>query len=594
MNIEHVVSEIKQKVDIVEYIGRYVTLKKAGKNYTSPCPFHSEKTPSFVVSPDRGIWKCFGACQDGGDVIAFLMKWDNITFSEAIRDLAQGAGIQIQDFAIEDREWKKKEKILQMNQLTAKYFHYILTEHASGKDGREYITKRELNDKIVETFQLGYAPQSWDSLTLFLKKRGFTEDMIVDAGLAIRNDNKRVYDRFRGRLMFPIMNARHDVLGFSGRLLTADSKQAKYINTPETAVYHKRETLYGLHAAHEAIKKEDGAIIVEGEFDMISSYMHGLPNTVAVKGSSVTKDQLMLLKRFTKHIILALDADFSGTSTALRAIRDAEAMDFRIDVIQFEEGKDPDEALRTNPVEYKKRLKKPVSLYDFIIDTSLKKHNAEDAYEKKEIATEVLPFIGGIANPIIKGHYFRRLSTLLDIEERDISSMLRSLDRDDLKKRVHSSADKKPSKQEDRYEILQKYVLSYMVQHEHPLTIFADIKKKLKSSDFTTTSYQEIFNHFSEYVTSQKDVKTSKFDMNTFTENFSDPLQAVLDDLFLLDISSHLESENPDKSFRKSILELKHYSLRAFLKKGVHNSEDTDINKISQELARVEKELRIM
>ena len=138
MNIEHVVSEVKQKVDIVEYISRYVTLKKAGKNYTSPCPFHSEKTPSFVVSPDRGIWKCFGACQDGGDVIAFLMKWDNITFSEAIRDLAQGAGIQIQDFAIEDREWKKKEKILQLNQLAAKYFHYILTKHASGKDAVSY------------------------------------------------------------------------------------------------------------------------------------------------------------------------------------------------------------------------------------------------------------------------------------------------------------------------------------------------------------------------------------------------------------------------------------------------------------------------
>ncbi len=594
--MDSTVDQIKKKIDIVDYIGSLITLKKAGRNYKANCPFHNENTPSFVVSAERQIWRCFGACQDGGDVISFLMKWDNLTFFEAVKELAEQAGIQLKDVKFQDRQWKEKEVLLKINSLSAKYYHYILTDHASGKEARDYLKNRGVTKKLIETFQLGYAPQSWDSLSKFLYKKDFKDKEISLAGLSLQSakNKSRYYDRFRGRLMFPIIDTRKNILGFSGRLLTNSEKQAKYVNTPETPLYHKRETLYGIHATHEGIRKSKTAVIVEGEFDLISSYKNSITNAVAIKGSAFTKDQLMLLKRYTKHLVLALDADFSGTQTTLRAIKDAEEMDFRVDIIRYTSGKDPDEALEKDPAGFKKLLKKPMHIYDFIIETSLERHNVEDPYEKKEFIQDVLPFITSISNPIVKSHYTKRLADIIQSDERDVELSLRKFTNQEH--RSKTNVPQKQTKPEDRMEVLQKYIMSYLLQHDNPPDLFYTIADIMDIDDFTIPSYHEILLAFKKYIDNAPENKRKdSFDVKVFSENFSDPLQAVLDELFLYDISAEKIVDDDSKAFKKTLLEFKRLSLKSKLKESVKSGDSSQkMQTLTQKLAQVEKELRVM
>jgi DNA primase len=582
------IDEIKKRIDIVDYIGALVPLKKMGRTYKANCPFHHEKTPSFVVSGERQIWRCFGACQDGGDVISFLMKWDNLTFFEALKELAHQIGLTLDTTKVEDRQWKQKETLLKINDFAAKYYHYLLTKHESGKAGKEYVEKRGLNAGMIDTFQLGYAPNSWDSLLKFLIKKGFSEKDIESAGLVIQSPKnpQRYYDRFRGRLMFPIIDARQNILGFSGRLLVNEDKQAKYVNTPETPIYRKRETLYGMHVAHEAIRHEKMAIITEGEFDMLSCFKHGMKHAVAIKGSAFTKDQLMLLKRYTTHLVLALDADFSGTQTTLKAIKDAEDMDFRIDVIHSNLGKDPDEALATDPIAYKKLFKKPIPIYDFIIQTAVSRHNSEDPYEKKEIVEDVLPFISSISNPIVKSHYIKRLAELIKADTRDIETAIRKLTYKESTKRTHIPT--RTDTKTERHETIEKYILSAILQSEDPLQLRDSVMNILDAADFTIPSYAEIFGALLQY-------KSKTFAVDVFSHAFSGPLQSVLDDLFLNDISAEKEHDDKEKMFKKTAYELKKLSLKNRLKQSLAEGEKNEsVQDLMANLTRVEKELNIL
>jgi DNA primase len=441
---------------------------------------------------------------------------------------------------------------------------------------------------LIETFQLGYAPQSWDSLIKFLNKKNFSEKDIETAGLALQSPkNKlRYYDRFRGRLMFPIIDSRQNVLGFSGRLLDNTDKQAKYVNTPETPIYHKRETLYGIHASHEHIRTSKAAIIVEGEFDMISCFKHGLSHCVAIKGSAFTKDQLMLLKRYTKHLILALDTDFSGTQTTLRAIKDAEEMDFRIDVVHSNIGKDPDEALEKNAAVYKKLFKKPTPIYDFILETALARHNPDDAFEKKELANDVIPFIKEISNPIIRSHYIKRLADLIHSDVRDIEAAMRtSVTREKFKQNpVPTRQATKP----DRHEVLQKYVLSLMFQNENTLKFRDRAKDIVQPSHFSIPSYSEIYSALLAY-------KGNTLDIEIFSQGLSVALQSVLDELFLQDISINEEHAGHEKTFKKTLYELKKLSIKNTLREYVKDPTKSEmVHSLMGELSQVEKELRIL
>ncbi len=572
--MENPVEEIKKKIDIVDYIGNFITLKKAGRNFKACCPFHQEKTPSFVISPERQIWHCFGACGEGGDIIRFLMKWENITFYEALKELAEKAGIKLaHSLGAEDRTWKKKERYLTMNLLAADFFEYILHKTKFGRKGQEYLEKRAIKPATAKKFQLGYAPNSWDSLLHFLRKKNYSEAEMLENGLLVRSEKGSSYDRFRGRLVFPLKDSRGQIIGFSGRALDEQEKSAKYINTPETPLYHKRETLYGLDVAREAIKKEKSVVIVEGEFDMISPYQAGFGNFVAIKGSALTFEQLMILKRYTNRLVLALDADVAGEEAMRRGIAEAERLDFELEVVSFDFAKDPDEAVRTDPVKFAQAIKKTQPVYDFLITKAQKKYVADDPFGKKKVGDEVAPFIGRIQNPIVQSHYVKKLASLLDVDE---SSVTRLLFR--LKRRKKQSApvyfNKEKSAPLERELLIQKYILSVIFQNDDPIAVAEKPFSIIGPDDFSIVSYQKICALFMELHK-----KEGKFDLDWFTSSLSQPLRPVFDELYLFASMDHnLDKEKIDKL----AYEIKIYALKRQIKKLLSGEDEIPADKTSQ------------
>lgn len=552
--MEPVIEEIKRKIDIVEYLGGYLTLKKAGRNFKANCPFHREKTPSFVISPERQIWHCFGACQEGGDIVKFLMKWENLTFIEAVRELAEKAGVKIKRFDVEDQAWKKKDRLVSLNQMAAEFFSYVLHKTKFGKKAIDYLEKRKLKSATIKQFELGYAPSSWDSLRKFLMAKKFTDWEGVEAGLLIKSDSGRIYDRFRGRLMFPIKDARGVIVGFSGRTLDPAEKAAKYVNTPETPLYHKRESLFGIHLAKEAIKKEKNAIITEGEFDMITPYQLGVTNIVAIKGSALTREQLYLLKRYTNRINLALDADSAGEEAIRRGIEEAEVLEFEIGVIIIGEGKDPDEAARKDPTKFKEAIKKPQPIYDFIINLFQKKYPGDDPFSKKNIAEGVVPFFGNIRNPIVRSYVIRKLAELLSVDERSIEALIRKQQREKFKP-VYAKVEKKEKQEINRELMLQKYLLSSIFQHENCYRLAEKATKIIDVEDLTVPSHKKIFKLFLTWKENNKD----KFTASKFHDSLSAELKPVFDEIYLF---SSAELGIEEQSLVKIAYELKKDSLK--------------------------------
>ena len=584
MFMEGTIQEIKNKVDIATFIGSFISIKKTGRNYKALCPFHQEKTPSFVISPDRQIWHCFGACQDGGDVIKFLMKWENISFIEALRELADKFGIRLKDVRFEDQEWKRKEKIMRINKLTTDYYEYILHETKYGNTAQEYLRKRGLNEKVIKTFHLGYAPSSWHSLLKFLQKK-FTLEDILTSGLVITSEKGTVYDRFRGRLIFPIKDARSNVIGFSGRLLEDKAKEAKYINTPETLLYHKRESLYAIDIAKDQIKKQNNVYIVEGEFDVLSPFQIGIGNIVAIKGSALTREQLMLLKRYTNKITLALDSDVAGEEAMKKGIEEAEDLEFDVDVVVFDYAKDPDEAARRDPTLFKKGIKDPIPFYDFIIQILVKKFPQDNPYNKKQIANTAVFFITKIKNPIVKSHYVKKLATLLDVSESSIESLLRLTNRKKERKFILSSQPKYSHMR--REDIIQKYLLSLLFQSANPYKFVDEYFKLFSIEDFSLPSLKKLYHYFTDFRKSNKE-----FHLDYFIKTIPQELHPVFDEIYLM---ASLDNEFKNEKIEKLIYEIKRYSLKYRIaqilssesseKKETENS----LRLMGNELTRVEK-----
>lgn len=586
--MENVIDEIKKKIDIIDFINSFTPLKKTGRNFKGLCPFHQEKTPSFVVSPDRQIWHCFGACQEGGDVFKFLMKWENLTFIEALRELAQKTGVKLARISFEDKIWKKKERALAMNSVTAEFFEFILQKTKYGEKAMDYLKQRSLKMNTVKKFQLGYAPQSWDSLNNFLKKKKYSDDEIIESGLSIKGKFGKPYDRFRGRLIFPLKDARGNIIGFSGRILDEIQKEAKYINSPESFLYHKRETLFGIDLAKEAIKKENNVILVEGEFDVISPYQSGIENIVAIKGSAVTREQLTYIKRFTNKITLAFDGDRAGEEAMRKGIEEAEGLDFDVFAVNFDFAKDPDEAIRTDPIKFKKTLKNPVPFYDFIIDLSEKKYSLENPYGKKQFADDVAGYIGKIKNPVIRSHYVKRVSSLLSVSEGSIEALIRSINRKKIQRFV-PAVEKKSAQEIMREVVIQKYLLSVIFQSENPYKKSENIFKLFSGDDFSIPAYQKICRLFFEFKE-----KNKEFELNGFLNFLPAELSFTFDEIYLF-ASSEIEVKN--EKIEKLVYEAKKYKLKReishLLSSDNNDGEEAKerLKTINQELTKVEKKI---
>lgn len=409
------IEEIKQKTDIVALISEYIDLKKAGRNYKALCPFHGEKLPSFMVSPELQIFKCFG-CGVSGDVYAFLKEYEGMDFGEALRFLAERAGIELKPFR--EGEKSEKQKLYEINNYANHFYHYILLNHSVGRVALKYLTQnRGLKVDTIKKFQLGFSPDTPLALRKYLvEKKRIRIDSLVRAGIVYKTE-RGTFDRFRGRVIFPLFDHRGNVAGFAGRLLPgAKSKLAKYINTPDTPVYHKSNLLYGLNITRPDIKRSKKAVVVEGELDMISSWQIGVKDTVAIKGSALTEQQARILARFSETLVLALDADIAGDAAARRGIKIAEGQGLEVKVAQLKGFKDPDEAVRKAPKSFIKAIEKPVGVWDFIIDSIFVRFNEKTGVGKAKISKEVIPVLASIADTIVRAHYAGVVGKKLGVE----------------------------------------------------------------------------------------------------------------------------------------------------------------------------------
>jgi DNA primase len=427
-----VIDEVKQRIDIVELVGQYVPLQQAGRNFKALCPFHNEKTPSFIVFPERQSWHCFGACASGGDIFTFLMKRENLEFGEALRLLAERAGVALGSPSHPEED-ARRQRLREANEAAAQYFHQALLGSSAGQVARDYLASRGLDGPAIEAFELGYAPSSWEALKEHLTGRGFSEEEVLAAGLLVEGE-RGPYDRFRARLMFPIRDHRGRVVGLGARAL--DESLPKYLNTPQTPIFDKGAILYGLDRAKEHIRRQELAVIVEGYMDAIAAHQHGLGNVVASMGTSLTERQVSLLKRYTRNLALALDADLAGSEATLRGvqvaadaldkmevpvpdwrgiIRHQEALAADIKVIPLPSGKDPDDVIRGDPRSWEQLVAQATPVLDHLfaavtskVDMSHPRRTAPTRGRRtRPSRTRALPPKAGPHGPGRRGHAAR-------------------------------------------------------------------------------------------------------------------------------------------------------------------------------------------
>ena len=427
-----VIDDVKSRLDIVEVVSGYVPeLKKAGRTWKARCPFHSERTPSFAVDPERQTWHCFGSCSTGGDVIEFVRKVENLDFREALQRLAERAGGELRPQSPREREEREQhERLLAANEAAAVFWQAALAG-AEGGDARAYAERRGLDDATVRAWQLGFAPDGWRSLTDHLVARGFSEDDLIEAGLAIKGD-RGVYDRFRYRLMFPTRDGRRRLIGFGARAMKPGD-EPKYLNTPQTPLFDKSGNLYGLDRAGDAIRRLDRAVVVEGYMDVIACHQYGFEHVVASNGTSITEKQMALLKRYSSNVILSLDADAAGSAAALRGIEVASGAsdlksiavpDWRglvfaqstqntsVRVVSLPAGDDPDSMVRRDPKAFGTMLDGARPVADHIFQTVEANTDINDPISRSKALSTLAPTVSAITDPVMRTHYVARMTRL--------------------------------------------------------------------------------------------------------------------------------------------------------------------------------------
>jgi len=417
------VEEIKNKIDIVDIIGAHVNLKKAGSNYKGLCPFHQEKTPSFMVSPELQIYKCFG-CGEAGDVFTFLEKYEGLEFREALEILAEKAGVKLERRNIGQKS--KKERSIEINTLAARLYHYLLLKHSAGREALEYATKiRGLKSATLTAFEIGFAPERSGILIKQLKKKKVSETELLEAGLVYKTRYGPV-ERFRGRLIFPLKDHRGRTLALAGRILPQYDKPniGKYINSPETPSYHKSEVVYGLDIAKSEIKKLNQIVIVEGELDLLTPWQIGVRNIVAIKGTAFTDSQIRLLSRFSKNWVMALDSDFAGDKAAVSAIQSALNMGISVKVARLGKYKDPDDFAKAEPEKFKRAILKAQDAWDFLFEQVFSRYDLKTGSGKAAISREVTPLLSAIDDSIVQDHYVKKIATKLEVSEEAVRQKL--------------------------------------------------------------------------------------------------------------------------------------------------------------------------
>ena len=547
--------EIKRKIDIVELVNSYVPLKKAGRNFKALCPFHSEKTPSFVVSPERQIWHCFGQCGEGGDIFGFLMKIENLDFGEAVRELAKKAGVKLTRYQPSEDE-RNKQLLYEINHLATEFYHFLLLNHPSGKKALDYILGRGIKKDSLLLFKIGFAPDSWQSLQAFLVgKKGYKVQDLERVGLVIKTQKGDFYDRFRGRLMFPLKDYHGNIRGFAGRLLDPQAKEAKYVNTPETFIYHKSELLFGSSEAKEEIKKKDQAVLVEGELDMISSFQAGVKNVLAIKGSALSEPQVKLISRFTQNLVFALDQDLAGDQAARRGIETAEAGRMMIRVVESKEGKDPDEIAQKNPTLWRELVQKAVPVYDYLLDSAFKRFDGQTIEGKRKISGEFILALTKISNEIVRDHYVRELANRLQVSEEAILKEIGKTKASQMETGVGQALFAKPAigKEKLKREVLEDYLLSLAFQSGQ----WDLLRKRNLTNLIKTYRLSKILATLKDYFQHYQKVNSERL-----AKMLEPELLESFNQFYLVDLGNLFDDEEKfDKEFNKTLKRLEKIDL---------------------------------
>jgi DNA primase len=434
------IEEVKDRLNIVDVVGESVKLKKSGKNYTGFCPFHpNTRTPAFVVFPDTGTWRCFGACSEGGDIFKFVMKKEGWDFPEALRVLAQKAGVELKPLTQQQEKREgQKERLRELLTQAVTYYRHSLIDTPPGNQAMQYLLSRGFTEQALESFEIGYAPASWDASKDYLLSKGFSAAELEQAGMLSARDDGSPYDRFRNRIMFPIRDHRGRMSGFGARILDPDDVP-KFLNSPQTSLFDKGRQLYGMEKARKSIRSHDQAIIVEGYLDVMALHQSGYENAISPMGTALTEHQVRLIKRFSKHVVMALDADAAGEQATLRGVdvaresldrtpdpvfsarglvRYESRIDADIRIVGLPEGKDPDDVVLQDRELWASMLDAAQPIVTYVTESLLADQEIDDPKVKAHVARKVLPLIADVADPVEREAYRQNLARRLKVDER--------------------------------------------------------------------------------------------------------------------------------------------------------------------------------
>lgn len=597
------IDEVKSRLNIVDIVGARVTLKKAGRNFKGLCPFHNEKTPSFMVSPDRQVFHCFG-CGKGGSAIDFVMEYEHLDFYEALETLADRVGVKLTHVYGDSPEHKLREQLYEINKKAADYYHYLLTKHPLGQKAMLYLKNRGVTDKAIVTFGLGYSPNSWDGLYSYLKKKGYADELMEKAGLVLRRNQfgsgRGYYDRFRGRVMFTLRDHRGSVCGFSGRVLDPTEKEAKYINTAETPVYVKSNMLFGLDVTKDAIAKANEAVVMEGELDVISSFQAGIGNVVAIKGSALTEGHVVLLKRFCERIVFCLDSDMAGDAASRRGIEIADKAGLDMRVCAIPSGKDPDEAARDNPAALKKAIKDATPVYDYFLSSVAKRYDITSAFGKKKAAEELLPVIAKIDNTIVQAHYVKKTAEALNVSEETVTEGMKRARKMILTENLSRPDVAGTDKEEEvltSSQRLELYVLALLLQGETQ-QLTPQFFREITQEDLTNAAVARIVGLLLPYIEALPE--GTPFSVGDFAAHIPNELMPVLDEANLWDLSNlddepgHFTKEwtKAMRDLRKNIVKRTIRTLITRMK--TETLDDNSLETLQKELAQRSGELKAL
>jgi len=468
---EEKVSEIRDRSSILEVVSDYVTLKKTGRNHRGLCPFHSEKTPSFMVNEEKQIFHCFG-CGEGGDVFTFLMKAGHFSFPQAVEELAKRYGVKLPTrelSAPQKREMAKREVLFEINRIASEYFRDLLANRREGEEGRRYLSQRGISREIVAEHGLGYSADRWDGLVEHLREKKAPLDLAHELGLIFPKKREGWYDAFRGRVLFPIFDLHQRIVGFGGRIIKEG--EPKYLNSPESGIYHKGEVLYGLQVAKGYATEKDCVIVVEGYFDLLTLHQHGWRHSVATLGTALTPQHIRTLKRYTRNLITLFDGDRAGDQAALRSLPLFLEEEVAGRTVVLPKGEDPDGFLRKGNLEdFMKRMEHAVPLIDFFFERLMKTYDVKSVDGKVRIAKEGLALLGKIPDRIRRDFYTKALAERLDVKESFLYEMLPSSPKGPSK----GGGDSKESLAERTFPKSEEMVIRLMVHHPDVIPVLSE------------------------------------------------------------------------------------------------------------------------